>query len=84
MSLERNLESDNLTAVIEWPITPTAHDNSGDIPHIICNYVSGTNFTLGVHMVNCVAVDGSGNKGECHFQVSIFKSTYILFLFLLS
>ncbi len=75
MPLERNTDPGKSTAMIKWPITPMAHDNSGNITNITCNYESGTNFTMGESTVDCVADDGSGNKKDCQFQVIVKGTT---------
>ena len=58
------------TAMVEWE-GPKASDNSGNVSHIICNPQSGTNFTIGQTDVICEAVDGSGNRASCSFQVNV-------------
>ena len=58
------------TAMIVWE-GPKASDNSGNVSHVICNPQSGTNFTIGQTNVICEAVDGSGNKAACAFQVNV-------------
>ena len=56
--------------MVTWE-DPTASDNSGAISHVTCDLQSGANFTIGETVVLCEAVDGSGNKAECSFQVNV-------------
>ncbi len=58
------------TALIVWQ-DPSATDNSGDSPTVVCNPPSGTNFTIGSTNVTCTALDGYGNQGNCSFYVDI-------------
>ena len=57
------------TAMVEWEDSK-ASDNSESVS-VICNPPSGANFTIGRTSVTCEAVDGSGNKAECSFQVYV-------------
>ena len=66
-------EKDRPTAMLTWT-TPKASDNSGIVSEVSCNHQSGTNFTIGVKVVTCIAVDGSGNKAECNFQINVTVS----------
>ena len=50
---------------------PKASDNSGNVSRVFCNPQSGTNFTIGQTTVICEAVDGSGNRAACSFQVNV-------------
>ena len=58
------------TAAVEWE-EPLATDNSGDAVNVVCNHVSGAQFNIGHTEVVCQAVDSSGNKAECQFNVTI-------------
>ena len=58
------------TAVVEWK-QARASDNSQISPQVSCNLQSGTNFNIGRTNVTCEAVDGSGNRAECSFQVDV-------------
>ena len=58
------------TAMVVWE-GPKALDNSGNVSIIICDPQSGTNFTIGQTNVFCEAVDGSGNRALCSFQVNV-------------
>ena len=58
------------TAMVMWD-DPTASDNSGNVTHVTCDPMSGTNFTIGQTRVACEAVDGSGNDAECSFTVNV-------------
>ena len=58
------------TAMVLWE-GPKASDNSGNVSRIICNPQSGTSFSIEETTVTCEAVDRSGNKAECSFQVIV-------------
>ena len=58
------------TAMVVWN-GPKASDNSGNVSRVICDPQSGTNFTIGQTNVICEAVDDSGNKAACYFQVNV-------------
>ena len=58
------------TAVVKWD-EPKATDNSGEAVNVSCTPTAGSNFTIGQHEVVCAAVDKSGNKGSCAFNVTI-------------
>ena len=64
-----NISNGKDTAMIVWE-DPKASDNSGNVS-VTCDLLSGTNFTIGQTTVTCEAVDGSGNKAECFFQVYV-------------
>ena len=68
------------TAVVEWQ-TPTITDNSGDIVNITCSPESGTEFTIGQTDVTCEAVDISGNRAACSFNVSV-TGMWNIFIFI--
>ena len=57
------------TAVVVWS-GPTATDNSEAVS-VSCLPTSGSNFTMGVTEVVCMAEDGSGNTATCRFYVDI-------------
>ena len=63
-------DEDKPTAMLIWTI-PKSSDNSGIVPEVSCDPQSGTNFTIGVKVVTCIAVDESGNKAECNFQINV-------------
>ena len=56
--------------MVAWK-KPTATDNSGNIPDVICDPPSGSNFTIGQTIVTCETVDESGNKAACNFRVNV-------------
>ena len=58
------------TAVFTWQ-EPTTSDNSGNIPVVSCDPLSGTYFTIGQTIVTCEANDGHGNKANCSFQINV-------------
>ena len=57
------------TVVIIWK-DPAISDNSG-IVSVTCNAQSGAELTIGETTITCDAVDGSGNKASCSFQVTV-------------
>ncbi len=57
------------TAVVNYP-TPTASDNCGSTPTVVCN-PSGYTFPLGTTTVNCTATDGAGLTASCSFTVVV-------------
>ena len=46
-------------------------DNSGDMPNVTCNWLSGSRFTIGQTLVTCKAIDSSGNINTCSFQILV-------------
>ena len=60
-------------AVVEWQ-NLVATDNSGDTPNVTCDALSESTFVIGERSVSCEAVDGSGNRAECSFQVRVTGS----------
>ena len=67
------------TAVAVWK-HPSATDNSGDIPNVICKPLSGSNFTIGQTLVTCEAVDSGGNNVTCSFQIDVKGTSYYMSL----
>ena len=52
--------------------TPSATDNSGEVPLVTCNSPSPySNFPIGETSVTCEAVDSSGNNEICSFVVFV-------------
>ena len=49
---------------------PFASDNSGNVS-VTCDVHSRANFTIGQTPVTCEAVDGSGNKADCSFHITV-------------
>jgi hypothetical protein len=60
------------TAVVSWA-SPLATDNCG-IESESCTPASGSAFPLGNTLVNCVAVDSSGNADSCAFVVHVYDN----------
>ena len=56
---------------------PSATDNSGDVPEVICNPLSGSEFTIGKTLVTCEAVDRHGNNNTCGFQIDVRGTSFI-------
>ena len=50
---------------------PQATDNSKEMPKITCNAESGSQFQIGNTQVHCQAVDPTGNRATCTFDVQI-------------
>ena len=65
------------TAMAVWQ-NPIVDDNSGEVAHVVCNPPSGTNVTIGQTKITCEAVDGSGNKAGCNFDVNLTGTHYWL------
>ena len=67
-------------AVVKWD-EPNTTDSSIDAVKMSCTPPSGSNFTIGHTEVVCAAVDTSGNKGSCGFNVTIIgmKLFYSIF-----
>ena len=55
-----------------------ATDNSGDMPEVTCNLLSGSNFTIGQTLVTCEAVDKSGNNNTCSFLIRVEGSCLLI------
>ena len=70
--LNQNTETEygQETAVVEWQ-EATVSDNSREVVKVSCLPPAGSNFTIGQTEVVCDAVDKSGNKGSCGFNVTI-------------
>ena len=51
--------------------TPSATDNSGAAPTVVCSPASGSSFAIGVATVTCTATDGSGNQASSSFTVTV-------------
>ena len=64
-------------AVAVWQ-TPSATDNSGDVPEVTCDPQSGSEFTIGQTLVTCKAVDSSGNINTCSFQIRVEGSCFLI------
>ena len=58
------------TVAVVWK-EPNATDDSGHYPEVSCNRLSGTDFTVGTTTVTCEAVDRSGNKAACMFNIEV-------------
>ena len=57
------------TAMVEWN-SLIASDNSGNVS-VTCDPKSETNFTIGQTTIACEAIDESGNRATCSFQVNV-------------
>ena len=55
--------------MVTWT-SPSAQDNSGDVT-VTCDLTSGSTFTIGQTDGICEAIDNSGNKANCSFQVIV-------------
>ena len=65
-----NIEASKAYASVSWT-DPQVTDNSGQIPTITCDAVSGSQFGIGETEVTCQAVDPRGNQATCTFTVKI-------------
>ncbi len=50
---------------------PAVTDNCSGVGSAICNPASGSAFPIGTTVVNCAAVDASGNSNSCTFKVTV-------------
>ena len=62
-------EEGKATAMVIWE-DPITLDNSGNVS-VSCDPPSGTDFPIGKKPITCEAVDGSGNRAECSFIVTV-------------
>ena len=62
-------------AMVKWE-DPLALDNSGNVS-VTCDPPSGADFPIGQTTITCKAVDSSGNRAECSFQVSVTGNVYM-------
>ncbi|XP_072017008.1 uncharacterized protein [Amphiura filiformis] len=65
-----NATSGTWTATIVWH-EPTATDNSGNLPTVICDPPSGNDFAIGQTPVTCTASDRSRNSETCSFYIDV-------------
>ena len=65
--------------MVSWT-NPSATDNTGDAPTIVCTPQSGSNFMIGTQDVTCTATDAAGNKAtpDCIFEVAITGYLYFI------
>jgi hypothetical protein len=59
----------------EVSYSPTATDAVTTEPKVACSPVSGSQFKLGTHTVNCTATDAAGNVGTVSFLVTVKDTT---------
>ena len=60
----------NPTATVMWEDPPVT-DNSDQVVNVFCDPPSGSSVAIGPTLVTCMAIDGSGNKVICHFEIEI-------------
>ena len=60
---------------------PTATDNSGVIPTVTCDHDVASQFNIGRSIIQCKAIDTSGNQAVCRFTINVIgkaqDKTYI-------
>ena len=56
--------------MVNWTV-PIATDNSGVPPMVTCVPTPGYNFPIGLTVVQCTAMDNSGNAATCSFDIVI-------------
>ena len=58
--------------MVSWT-DPSATDNTGDAPTIVCTPQSGSVFMIGTQDVTCTATDAAGNRAtpDCTFTVTV-------------
>ncbi|XP_071963953.1 hyalin-like [Antedon mediterranea] len=69
-SLSVTVVEDDLPSIITFN-DPAVSDNSGETLQPTCSIPSGSSFNVGTTVVDCVAVDASGNQGSCSFDVIV-------------
>ena len=69
------------TARVRWE-DPIVTDNSGKV-FVTCDRQSGTEFNIGLTLVNCEAVDGTANTAGCSFHVNVTGKFYVSLYFLM-
>lgn len=60
--------------------TPTATDNSGQVPTVSCDYANDYLFPIGETTVTCTATDSSGNSAQMTFRVTILNNKPVITL----
>ena len=71
-------DSANCALSVNW-MAPTAFDNCG-LASLTSSHVPGSTFTIGTTLVTYVAVDSSGNRDTCQFNVTVVPDTFELVL----
>jgi hypothetical protein len=58
---------------------PAAYDNCGNSVQVTCNPPSGSVFGPGSQLINCTAVDSSGNSNQCSFTLTVLAPVQVVF-----
>jgi hypothetical protein len=53
------------------PISVTATDNCPGFVSVSVNTLSGSTYPIGATLINCMAIDASGNASSCSFTVTV-------------
>ena len=63
--------------MVTW-INPSATENTGVAPTIVCTPQSGSDFMIGTQDVICTATDAAGNQAtpNCIFEVAVTGYLY--------
>ena len=56
--------------IVKWK-EPAVTDNSGNVS-FTCDAHSGTKLSIGRKIINCEAVDGSGNRANCSYTLTVY------------
>ncbi len=65
---------DSNGAVVTYS-SPVVSDGVGSNPTVICEPASGSVFAIGSTVVNCTAIDSSGNVSNCSFTIQVIDTT---------
>ena len=59
---------------------PTASENSGQDPSVVCQPSSGSSLPVGATLVTCIATDAANNADTCRFEVVVVgKILHLIF-----
>ncbi|XP_072039111.1 uncharacterized protein [Amphiura filiformis] len=58
------------SALVIWA-SLSVQDNSGLGPNVACDHTSGSTFTMGTTIVECIATDAARNSNRCQFKVNV-------------
>ena len=71
--MSEQIDDGNSRKRLTWDVS-AIDDVDGDVD-VKCNPRSGSRFKIGTKEVQCYAVDGAGNRGECTFEVKVEGNT---------
>ncbi|XP_033629051.1 uncharacterized protein LOC117291459 isoform X5 [Asterias rubens] len=73
VDMSEQIDDGNSRKRLTWDVS-AIDDVDGDVD-VKCNPRSGSRFKIGTKEVQCYAVDGAGNRGECTFEVKVEDTT---------